>query len=399
MPDMTQHAGTRPVYLDHAATTPLAPEVIDAMMACVQEPLRFANPSSVHVAGRAAAALEEESRSQVAALIGADPRSLLWTSGATEADNLAVLGAARFRAHRGRHLVTLRTEHKAVVDPFKALEQQGYEVSWLTPGADGRLATDELRRALRPDTQLVSVMHVNNETGVVQDIAAIGALCREHDVLYHCDAAQSAGKLPIDVQSMSIDLLSMTAHKMHGPAGIGALFVAKRHGCGVEPILYGGGQQGRLRPGTLPMQLIAGFAAAATLMARDPAAHLAHLQALRDTLWAGIRDLPGLYLNGDATHGFPGILNVSAADVEGESLLLELEPLCVASGSACNALSGEPSYVLRACGRSDRLAQSAVRFSFGRGTTLAEVTLAAARYVAAVSRLRAIAPPQVAGQS
>jgi cysteine desulfurase len=399
MPEPSKHAATRPIYLDHAATTPLAPEVVDAMTACLREPLRFANPSSVHIAGRAAAALEQESRAQVAALICADPQSLLWTSGATEADNLAVLGAARFRAHRGRHLITVRTEHKAVVDPFRALEQQGFEVSWLTPGADGRVAPDALRSALRPDTQLVSVMHVNNETGVVQDVAAIGALCREHDVLYHCDAAQSAGKLPIDVQSMSIDLLSMTAHKMHGPAGIGALFVAKRHGCGVEPILYGGGQQGRLRPGTLPMQLIAGFAAAATVMAQDPAAHLAQLQALRDALWEGICDVPGLYLNGSDTHYYPGILNVSAADVEGESLLLELEPLCVASGSACNALSGEPSYVLRACGRSDRLAQSAVRFSFGRGTTLADVALAARRYVAAISRLRAIAPPPVAGQS
>ncbi|MGB5345756.1 MAG: cysteine desulfurase family protein, partial [Woeseia sp.] len=306
MPEPSKQAATRPIYLDHAATTPLAPEVVDAMTACLQEPLRFANPSSVHIAGRAAAALEQESRAQVAALIGADPQSLLWTSGATEADNLAVLGAARFRAHRGRHLITVRTEHKAVVDPFRALEQQGFEVSWLTPGADGRLALDALRSALRPDTQLVSVMHVNNETGVVQDVATIGALCREHDVLYHCDAAQSAGKLPIDVQSMSIDLLSMTAHKMHGPAGIGALFVAKRHGCGVEPILYGGGQQGRLRPGTLPMQLIAGFAAAATVMAQDPAAHLAHLQALRDALWEGICDVPGLHLNGSDTHYYPG---------------------------------------------------------------------------------------------
>lgn len=389
---MAQNSAMHVVYLDNAATTAVAPEAVAAMTACLQDPLRFANPSSIHVAGRAAAAVEVGARGQVAALIGANPANLLWTSGATEADNLAILGAARFRAHRGRHLITLRTEHKAVVDPFRALQKEGFDVTWLTPAADGVLALAELRAALRPDTQLVSVMHVNNETGVVQDIAAIGALCREHDVLYHCDAAQSAGKLPIDVNAMSIDLLSLTAHKLHGPPGIGALFVADRHGCGVQPILFGGGQQRRLRPGTLPTHLLAGFDAAAALMLRDQSTHLVHLQQLQDALWSGIANLPGLHRNGSAVRHFPGILNVSAEDIEGESLLLALEPLCVASGSACNSLGNEPSYVLRALGRSDRLAQSAIRFSFGRDTTQGDIEFARDSYISAVTRLRAIAP-------
>ncbi|MGB5579455.1 MAG: aminotransferase class V-fold PLP-dependent enzyme [Woeseia sp.] len=389
---MQQQSAKPAVYLDHAATTPVAAEVIEAMTACMQDPLQFANPSSLHIAGRAAATVEESSRLQVAKLIAADAGSLLWTSGATEANNLAILGAARFRAHRGRHVITLRTEHKAVLDPFSALQKQGFEVTWLTPDADGLLAIDELRATLRADTQLVSVMHVNNETGVVQDVAAIGALCREHDVLYHCDAAQSAGKLPIDVDEMHIDLLSMTAHKMHGPAGIGALYVANRHGCGVEPILYGGGQQRRLRPGTLPIPLIAGFSAASKLMLQEREQHLTHMHHLHEALWHGVRDLPGICRNGSATQHFPGILNVSAAGVEGESLLLALEPLCVASGSACNSQSGEPSYVLRALGRSDLLAQSAIRFSFGRGTTLADIEIARDSYISAIRRLREIAP-------
>lgn len=393
---MQQQTGKRVIYLDHAATTPVATEVIAAMTACLEDPLRFANPSSIHLAGRAAAALETEAREQVADLIGADPQALVWTSGATEANNLAILGAASFRAHRGRHIITLRSEHKAVIDPCRALEKQGFDVTWLTPGADGLLSLDALRAAIRPDTQLVSVMHVNNETGVVQDIAAIAALCRDHDVLYHCDAAQSAGKLPIDVHAVPIDLLSITAHKMHGPAGIGALYIARRDGCGVEPILFGGGQQRRLRPGTIPTHLVAGFGAAAALMAKGRVDHLAHLQSLHQTLWGRIRELPGVLLNGSPEHYFPGILNVSAADIDGESLLLELEPLCVASGSACNSLSGEPSYVLRALGRSDRLAQSAIRFSFGRDTTAADIDFAADRYAAAIQRLRGIAPLPVA---
>jgi len=384
---------TRPVYLDYAATTPPAPEVVAAMRRRMQDPLSFANPASLHAAGRAAAAAESRARAQVAALIGADPADLVWTSGATEADNLAIIGAARYRAHRGRHLVTMRTEHKAVVDPFRALEREGFEVTWLDPADGGLLPLEALEAALRDDTQLVSVMHVNNETGVMQDIEAIGRLCRDRGVLYHCDAAQSAGKLELDVTALPVDLLSLTAHKFYGPPGIGALWISPRDGCHVEPLMYGGGQQRGLRPGTLPMPLIAGAGVAAELATGRRDADLAHVEALCAALWDGLRDLPGLVRNGSAVAAFPGILNVSAAGVEGESLLLALEPLCVSSGSACNSTSGEPSYVLRALGRDDALAQAAIRFSFGRDTTLADIELARDTYIYAVKRLRRIAPP------
>lgn len=383
---------TTAIYLDHAATTRPAPEVVAAMQDCLTDAERFANPSSIHRAGRAAARVEADARAQLAGLLNAPADTLVWTSGATEANNLAILGAARFRAHRGRHVITVRTEHKAVIDPFTALEKDGFDVTWLAPGADGLLSPDVLREALRDDTQLVSVMHVNNETGTVQDIASIGAICREHGALYHCDAAQSVGKLPIDVTALPVDLLSLSAHKFYGPQGIGALYIAERDGCGVQPILFGGGQQRRLRPGTLPTFLLAGAGAAARLAADRRADDLQHLATLRRRLWDGIRGLPGILENGNPDHQFPGILNVSADGVEGESLLLALEPLCVASGSACNSSSGEPSYVLRALGRTDRLAQAAIRFSFGRDTRLADIETARDAYIASVERLRHLAP-------
>lgn len=383
---------TTAIYLDHAATTRPAPEVVAAMQDCLTDAERFANPSSIHRAGRAAARVEADARAQLAGLLNAPADTLVWTSGATEANNLAILGAARFRAHRGRHVITVRTEHKAVIDPFTALEKDGFDVTWLAPGADGLLSPDVLREALRDDTQLVSVMHVNNETGTVQDIASIGAICREHGALYHCDAAQSVGKLPIDVTALPVDLLSLSAHKFYGPQGIGALYIAERDGCGVQPILFGGGQQRRLRPGTLPTFLLAGAGAAARLAADRRADDLQHLATLRRRLWDGIRGLPGILENGNPDHQFPGILNVSADGVEGESLLLALEPLCVASGSACNSSSGEPSYVLRALGRTDRLAQAAIRFSFGRDTRLADIETARDAYIASVERLRCLAP-------
>ncbi len=286
----------------------------------------------------------------------------------------------------------MRTEHKAVTDPFATLAQRGFEVTWLDPDPDGRLGLDKLQSALRDDTQLVSVMHVNNETGIVQDIAGIGELCRERGVLYHVDAAQSCGKLPIDLDALPVDLMSMTAHKFYGPKGIGALYIADRKGVHVDPMLFGGGQQRRLRPGTLPTQQIVGLGETAAIATQRMAQDLEHLRTLRDRFWAGIQDLPGLIVNGSLEHGFPGILNVSAAGVEGESLLLALEPLCVATGSACNSKSQEPSYVLRALGLSDELAQAAIRFSFGRPTTEAEVDTAIALYRGAVTRLRQLAP-------
>jgi cysteine desulfurase len=384
------------VYLDYAASTPPAPEVAELLHELQGPGANPANPSAMHVAGRRAATIVQSAAEQLAALLNCDPARLVWTSGATESDNLAIRGAAAFRSPKGRHLVTMPTEHKAVTDVFRALERDGYEVSWLRPDKDGILAPERLEAALREDTQLVSVMAVNNETGVVQDITALGDLCREQNVLFHVDAAQAAGKVPLDLGSLPVDLLSLTAHKMYGPKGIGALYVAERPGCQVEPLLFGGGQQRGLRPGTLPVPLLAGFGLAAELAGRRMASDRAHLEKLRDALWRDLRDLPGIRRNGAPEHTFPGILNVSIEDVEGESLLLALEPLCVATGSACNSQSGEPSAVLRALGLSDAMAQSAIRFSFGRPTRLADVEFAAGRYREAVARLRALAPERAA---
>ena len=375
-----------PVYLDHAATTPLDDRVRAAMLAAP-----FGNPSSIHIAGRAAADAVALARRQVAELIGAPPDSIVFTSGATESDNIAIAGAARYRAHRGRHLISMPTEHKAVRDTLRALQKDGFDVTWLSPDSDGRLHPDRLAEAMRADTQLVSVMHVNNETGIMQDIAGIGALCRARDVLFHTDAAQSAGKCAIDVGDMPIDLLSLTAHKFHGPQGIGALYIADRPGCRVVPVSFGGGQERRIRPGTLAVELIVGLGHAAMLAQAEMQADRAHARRLQDRLVAGIEQLPGVLRNGAATHCCAGIVNYSIEGVEGESLMLALEPVCVASGSACNSTSGESSYVLRALGRDDLLAQSALRFSFGRGTSAADIDTAIERLHDAVGRLRRIA--------
>lgn len=389
---MTSPAEQKAVYLDHAATTPADPAVIEVMRECLADTGRLGNPSSVHVAGRAARARVETAREQLAGLLGTAPQTLVWTSGATESNNLAILGSARLRAHRGRHLVTMRTEHKAVIDAFAALEREGFVVTWLAPGADGRLDLAELERALRDDTQLVSVMHVNNETGVIQDIAAIGELCRRRNVLLHCDAAQSVGKLPLDVSTLAVDLLSMTAHKFHGPQGVGALYIAPRREVHLAPVLFGGGQEHGLRPGTVPVHQVVGMGVAALLARERLSTRLARYTALNERLWRGLAAIPGVLRNGAPEHAFPGILNVSVDGIEGESLRLALEPLCVASGSACNSESGEPSYVLRALGRTDDLAQSAIRFSFGHDTTEGEVDYAIARYTEAVVHLRRIMP-------
>ncbi|MDH3863516.1 MAG: aminotransferase class V-fold PLP-dependent enzyme [Gammaproteobacteria bacterium] len=384
------------VYLDYAASTPADPRVVDVMTPLFGAGGDFANPSSGHTAGRRSSAHVERAAGQLAELLGCKEEQLVWTSGATESDNLAIVGAARYRADRGRHLITMPTEHKAVADVFHVLEKRGFEVSWLRPDDTGVLDPANLEAAIRPDTQLVSIMQVNNETGVIQDIEALGALCRERDVLFHVDAAQSVGKLPLALASLPVDLLSTTAHKVYGPKGIGALYIADRPGCHVEPLIYGGGQQGGRRPGTLAVPLIAGFGEAARIARCEMQENHEHLRSLRERLWSGIRDLDGIVRNGSDSHSFPGILNVSIEDVEGESLLLALEPLCVATGSACNSTSQEPSSVLRALGRSDLLAQSAIRFSFGRPTTSAEVDLAVARYREAVARLRDIAPGRAA---
>lgn len=374
-------------YLDFAATTPLDERVASAMQ---QSP--FANPSSIHIAGRQSAAAVATARAQLAELTGCSPDRLVWTSGATESNNLAIIGAARYRAHHGKHLITMRTEHKAVTDTFAALEKEGFRVTWLQPDDHGILDVAKLQAAICDDTQLVSIMHVNNETGVIQDIAGIGEVCREHGILLHTDAAQSVGKLPIDLNVWPVDLLSLTAHKFYGPQGVGALYIANRPGCNLLPIMFGGGQEKRLRPGTLPVQLIVGAGAAASVARTDMATDHARVVELGLRLMHGIEKIPGVLRNGHATKTYPGIVNVSVENVEGESLMLALEPLCVASGSACNSSSGESSAVLRALGRSDQLAQSAIRFSFGRGTTTAEIDMAVSRMQSAVAHLRKIAP-------
>ena len=381
------------IYLDFAASTPVDPRVFDCMRE--QGERAYANPSSTHAAGRLTHEIIATAADRVGGLLNVDPETLIWTSGATESDNLAIAGGARYRAHRGKHLVSMRTEHKAVTDVFDALAKKGFEVSYVDPDAKGVLDPERFVAALRDDTQFASIMFVNNETGVIQDIEALGNICRERDILFHVDGAQAVGKVHIDLSALPVDLLSLTGHKFYGPKGIGALYIADRPGCHVEPILFGGGQQRRLRPGTLPTELIAGLGMAAEIAASRIDADLEHLAELRAALWNGIRDIDGVMLNGDP-NGFPGILNVSVEDVEGESLLLALEPLLVATGSACNSKSQEPSYVLRALGRTDMQAQSAIRFSVGRPTTMDEVAFAAQRYHDSVTRLRDLAPEDAA---
>jgi cysteine desulfurase len=380
------------LYLDYAASTPVDRRVIEAMMGLMTVDGNYANPSSTHFAGRESVEYIANAARQLAGLLNTDPQRLIWTSGATESDNLAILGAAHYRQERGRHLITMRTEHKAVTDPFSALEREGFEVTWLDPELNGVLDVEKLGAALRDDTQLVSIMHVNNETGAIQDIDTIGGLCHERGALFHVDAAQSVGKLAIDLGTLPVDLMSMTAHKVYGPKGIGALYIADRPGVHVEPLLFGGGHQRRLRPGTLPAQQIVGFGVTAEIAQSRMGDDLKHLSKLRDQMWSGICDIDGVSVNGALEHSFPGILNVSVDDIEGESLLLALEPLCVATGSACNSKSQEPSYVLRALGVSDALAQSAIRFSFGRPTSTNDVDVAIDLYRSSVARLRKIAP-------
>ena len=391
----TTHGGS-PVYLDHAATTPIDPDVAVAMSACFAAGADYGNASSNHIAGRRARAAIDTARQELGLLLNAKAQDLIWTSGATESDNLAIIGAARFRAHRGRHLITMTTEHKAVLESFDALEKEGFEVTRLSPGVDGILPLSDLEAAMRDQTQLVSIMHVNNETGVIQDIEAIGALCRSRDVLFHTDAAQSTGKLHIDLEELPVDLLSLTAHKFRGPQGIGALYIANRPGCGVAPLLHGGGQERRLRPGTSALHQIIGIRVAVRLAQNRLAENLSHVTTLQARLWRGLNGISGITRNGSAESHYPGILNISAEGVEGESLMLALEPLCVASGSACNTQSGEPSFVLKALGRTDLEAQSAIRFSYGPETSRSDIDLAIQLYRSAVSRLRTIAPDAAA---
>ncbi len=381
------------IYLDYAATTPVDPRVAEVMIECLRPEGAHGNPSSMgHEPGRRARARVEKARQQVAASIGARPDCVVWTSGATESDNLAILGVARFHADRGRHVITARTEHKAVLDAFKQLEKEGFEVTWLKPGPEGIVRPEQVRDALRADTQLVSLMHVNNETGVIQDVAAVGAFCRERGVAFHVDAAQSAGKLPLNVETMNIDLLSLTAHKSYGPKGIGVLYVRRRPPLGLKPLFHGGGQELGLRSGTLPTHQIVGMGEAFELGERDRESDVARITVLRERLWRGLETIGGVELNGHATERVAGVLNVCFHNVEGESLRFALRELAVSSGSACSSGSDEASYVLRALGRSDQLAQSSIRFSIGRFTTEDDVDRAIAIVSREVNRLRALSP-------
>lgn len=382
-----------PVYLDYAATTPVDPAVAEAMGRCLAEPDGPGNASSrTHLFGRRVAERIERGRAAVAALIGSGAEEIVFTSGATESDNLAVLGVARASAHRGRHIVSSRIEHKAVLDPLKRLEKEGFTVTLLAPDRSGRIDPRAVAAALRPDTVLASIMLVNNEVGVIQDIGAIGALCRARGVPFHSDAAQAAGKIPLDVHALPLDFMSITAHKFYGPKGAGALYVRSGARAHLQPILYGGGQERGLRPGTLPTHQIVGLGMACDLARQGLAAEHSRLAGLRERLWKGLAALGGVHANGQDAPSVPGILNVSFEGVEGESLVAGLPELAVSTGSACNSASAEPSYVLRALGRDTQLAQSSLRLSFGRFSGPEHIDLAVAAIRREVGRLRELSP-------
>lgn len=382
-----------PVYFDYAASTPVDNRVIDAMSASLSDPEGFGNPaSSSHPFGRRAGASVERARAQVAGLINARPDEMIWTSGATESDNLAVIGAARFRAPLGRHIVTSVTEHPAVLDACRYLEREGFPVTWLTPDAHGIIAPQAVQSALQPESILVSIMHANHEIGVIQDIAAIGKICRAAGVLFHVDAAQSAGKLPIDVRGQCIDLLSLAAQKVYGPKGVGALFLDRQRIARVAPLFFGGGQERGIRPGTVPTHQVVGMGEAYEIARAQLDADATRIGALRERLWAGIGRIPGVLLNGHPRQRVCHILSVSVTGVEGESLHYGLRDLAVSAGSACATAGDEPSDVLRCLGRSDQLARSTVRFSLGRQTTAQDVDFAVSHFHAVVDHLRDLVP-------
>ena len=385
-----------PVYLDYAATSPADPRVAAAMGECLTRDGVFGNPSSMHQHGRLARERVEQARAQAAGLINAPPQQLVWTSGATESNNLAILGSARAAAtrgrHSGRHVLTARTEHKSVLDPCRRLEHEGFQVSYLDTDHEGLIAPQRVREALRDDTVLVSIMHANNEIGVLQDIEAIAAICHERAVPLHVDAAQSAGKVALDVERLQCDLLSFTAHKLYGPKGVGALYFAPARRASLQPLVFGGGHERGLRSGTLAVHQIVGFGVACELAAAAWRADAEHCERLRARLWQALSTIDGALLNGHATQRVPGILNVSFTGIEGESLLMGLTELSLSTGSACSSDSDEPSYVLRALGRDTELAQSSLRFSLGRYSTEQDIDLAIAAVTREVRRLRAAAP-------
>jgi len=378
-----------PIYLDYSSTNPVDTRVAAKMAECLTLDGNFGNPASrSHMSGWKAEEAVETARRQVADLIHCDPREIVWTSGATESDNLAIKGAAKFYREKGRHLVTSVIEHKAVLDSCKQLEQEGFSVTYLTPDSRGMISPAQVAAAIRPDTTLVSLMHVNNEIGVVNDIRAIGEVTRQHGVLLHVDAAQSAGKIAIDLSQMQVDLMSLTAHKIYGPKGIGALYVRRQPKVRIEPQVHGGGHEQGMRSGTLPTHQIVGMGEAFALAMNEMAAENARILALRNRLLNGLKAIPAISVNGDLEQRVPGNLNVSFGYVEGESLMLALRDLEISSGSACTSASLEPSYVLRALGLSDELAHSSVRITVGRFSTEEEIDYAVTVIEKAVAKLR-----------
>ncbi|MBK8064591.1 MAG: IscS subfamily cysteine desulfurase [Betaproteobacteria bacterium] len=380
-----------PIYLDYSATTPVDPRVAQKMIPYLTE--HFGNPASrSHAYGWKAEEAVEEARAHVAALLGADPKEIVWTSGATEGNNLAIKGAAQFHKTRGKHLITQKTEHKATLDTMRELERQGFECTYLDVEENGLVDVEKFRAAIRPDTIVASIMMVNNEIGVIQPIAEIGEICREKGIVFHCDAVQAAGKLPIDLATLKVDLMTITAHKMYGPKGIGALYVRRKPRVRIEPQIHGGGHERGFRSGTLPTHQIVGMGEAARLVRLEMATDNERIRALRDQLWNGVSSMEEVVLNGDLERRIPGNLNVSFNYVEGESLIMAIKDLAVSSGSACTSASLEPSYVLRALGRSDELAHSSIRFTLGKFTTEEEVGFAVDLVRTKVAKLRELSP-------
>ncbi|MBY7864187.1 IscS subfamily cysteine desulfurase [Vibrio fluvialis] len=382
-----------PIYLDYSATCPVDPRVAEKMVQCMTMDGNFGNPASrSHRYGWQAEEAVDTAREQIADLLNADPREIVFTSGATESDNLAIKGVAHFYQKQGKHIITCKTEHKAVLDTTRQLEREGFEVTYLEPEINGLIDLNKLEAAMRDDTILVSIMHVNNEIGVIQDITAIGELCRARKIVFHVDAAQSAGKLPIDVQETKVDLISLSAHKIYGPKGIGALYVRRKPRIRLEAQMHGGGHERGFRSGTLATHQIVGMGEAFRIAKEEMQKDYDHAVALRDRMLSGIKDMEAVTINGDLEQRLPNNLNISFAFVEGESLLMSLKDIAVSSGSACTSASLEPSYVLRALGLNDELAHSSIRFSFGRFTTEEEVDYAIELIRVAVSKLRDMSP-------
>ena len=382
-----------PIYLDYASTTPIDKRVADKMLEYMTTDGMYGNPASrSHSYGWDADEAVSMSRKHVADLINADPREIVWTSGATESDNLAIKGAAHFYKKKGKHVITIKTEHKAVLDACRQLEREGFEVTYMEPMANGLIDIKQLESEIRDDTVLISIMHVNNEIGVIQDIESIGKLARSKKIIFHVDAAQSAGKIEIDLERMNVDLMSFSAHKIYGPKGIGALYVRRKPRVRLEAQIHGGGHERGLRSGTLPTHQIVGMGEAFRIAKEEMENDYEKISQLRNRLWNGLKDIEEVYLNGDFENRYPGIMNISFNYVEGESLIMATKDIAVSSGSACTSASLEPSFVLRAIGRSDELAHSSLRMSIGRFTTEKEIDTTIETVKKAVDKLRALSP-------